>query len=83
MNNYPHSIHQPLLPHYNSHPNATHSILNSEQIYHHYFPLRNTPMASYKQETNNRRYWETPDNGTSPWMGINQSIYPNNHTIFR
>jgi hypothetical protein len=35
-----------------------------------------TPMASYEQVTNNKRYWSNPENGTALYPPINgKSMY--------
>ncbi len=35
-----------------------------------------TPMASYEQVTNNKRYWDNPENGTALYPPINgKSMY--------
>ena len=33
------------------------------------------PMGSYVQKTNNKRYWETPDNGTCPMTEFCGGLY--------
>jgi hypothetical protein len=33
------------------------------------------PMASYAQKTNNKRHWETPDNGTCPLTEMCGGLY--------
>lgn len=33
------------------------------------------PMGSYAQKTNNKKYWDTPDNGTCPLIEMCGGVY--------
>ena len=73
---YPNSINTPYLFdifNVNSSPNLT--LYNSQQLYQIYYPYTATEMSSYKQVTNNKKYWPSPYNGTSIPMEINNSLY--------
>lgn len=73
---YPVSIGDPLLSETHTiNPNPSLTTLNARQLYNIYFPYTATQMGSFRQETNNKRHWPSPDNGTSPWMGLNNSMY--------
>ena len=81
---YPNSIHVQLLNDtYNVNPKPVHTTFNARQLYNIYFQHTAITMGSYSQETNNKRYWPSPDNGMSLVMGLNNSVYPHPDLLYR